>query len=196
MRILSLFLAACTFLTSCGSDSKERDKGPYERIGMTGEWMSSCFNHEDHSHRNEAEFAGDTHTMDRATYKSHDCKDDERVTVYRMSGHSAGLNNQSDIEGWDTIRFTVASVELMIEDERVVDLYKKENRYERNDWEVDEFISIDGRSFDGKEERELTIGSVRRHTFLIQGKQLRRASYENNLALSSNDVSHVFYLQE
>jgi len=195
MRISSLFLAVCTIASAC-SDSKEEYRGPYERVGMAGTWLSSCFNHEDHSHRNEAVFEDDTHTMDRLTFAAHDCKDGERVTVYRTEGRSAGLNNEADIDGWKTIRFTVAGVKLMLESQNVVDQYNKNNRYERNDWERDEFFDISSRSFDGKEEKELTIGSVRRHTFLMEGKQLRRASYENNLALRTDDVAHIFYQKE
>jgi len=150
---------------------------------MAGTWLSSCFNHEDHSHRNEAVFEDDTHTMDRLTFAAHDCKDGERVTVYRTEGRSAGLNNEADIDGWKTIRFTVAGVKLMLESQNVVDQYNK-------------FFDISSRSFDGKEEKELTIGSVRRHTFLMEGKQLRRASYENNLALRTDDVAHIFYQKE
>lgn len=184
MKKLALTLLAIG-LAACGSKSSNNAAGPAPAAaaptvlaeqGGTGSWKTACYPYEKNSIVVSLEIADAGMTFTETIYFGNGCKPDMEIALYKYT-YEKPVADKPDLEDYLTVKLSVKSATATLKNPSLVEIFNRDENYERADWELDKETDIAGRAHSKKYGPVLSVGEEIAYTYQVSGDTLRLATY-------------------
>lgn len=181
-KLFVLGLAVALF--ACGAKHSDNAAAPASApptgtvtATATGKWISSCFAHEKNSVTASLELTSDGLTYAETVYYREGCAPGAEIVVYSY-GYEKPAADASDLEGYQTVRFSVKNATVTLKNPSLVDIFNRDRNYDRADWELDKPTDITGRAHSKRYASVRAVGTEIAYTYRVEGDTLRLAEYQ------------------
>jgi hypothetical protein len=192
---MAAIIGALFAAISCAKDDGDSGGGGgvFSNLGWDGSWHGTCVTEGEDFGQARLQFSGAQATRTFGWYATADCRDGDEYVAYASSFKNARSLSPSDLEGFTTIKATVASHTATPMTTAQAEFWSEKKKFGYDDWESSVAKDISGRKFDEADAYGYSeVGSEIYRTLTEEDSKIVFAIYKDGVALRSDDPYDVF----